>query len=78
MAVKEAHNATEILISKALTHLLEWGVEITHDTLILTLDDKRKNSSDPDYCQAIHEVQAHQHLSSSYHSELYRNGHLLH
>jgi hypothetical protein len=57
MAVKEAHNATEILISKALTHLLECGAEITHDTLILTLDDKRKNLSDPDlrmdYCRAI-------------------------
>ncbi len=58
MAAKEAHNVTEILIRKALAHLLECGAEITHDTLILTLDDKRKNSSDPDlrmdYCRAIY------------------------
>ena len=46
MTVKTTDKATEILISEALVQLLECGAEITHDTLIHTLDDKRGNVTD--------------------------------
>ena len=39
MTVKTTDKATEILISEALVQLLECGAEITHDTLIHTLDE---------------------------------------
>lgn len=67
MTVKTADKATETLISEALVHLLECGAEITHDTLIHTLDDKRLNVTDRNvrmcYSRAIDEVRAHQRFS---------------
>ncbi|MBV8872327.1 MAG: hypothetical protein JO014_06325 [Metakosakonia sp.] len=82
MTVKTADKATEILISEALVQLLECGAEITHDTLIHTLDDKRVNATDHNlrmsYSQAIDEVRTHQHFSPQPHSRIYHSSYQIH
>ncbi|MDU6686083.1 MAG: hypothetical protein E6470_21020 [Enterobacteriaceae bacterium] len=82
MTVKTADKATEILISEALVHLLECGAEITHDTLIHTLDDKRVNVTDRNlrmrYSRAIDEVRMHQRFSPQQRSGIGHRSYQIH
>ena len=82
MTVKTADKATEILISEALVQLLECGAEITHDTLIHTLDDKRGNVTDRNlrmsYSRAIDEVRTHQRFSPQQRSGIGHRSYQIH
>ncbi|MBY6258355.1 MULTISPECIES: hypothetical protein [Enterobacteriaceae] len=82
MTVKTTDKATEILISEALVQLLECGAEITHDTLIHTLDDNRVNVTDRNlrmsYSRAIDEVRTHQRFSPQSHCGIYHSSYQIH
>lgn len=82
MTVKTTDKATEILISEALVQLLECGAEITHDTLIHTLDDNRVNVTDRNvrmrYSRAIDEVRMHQRFSPQQRSGIDHRSYQIH